>query len=98
ARGTAAERDRRRPLQNRDLLRIERIAVIAAKVAHGVHKEIVTRGEAANSEAVSLRPALSCGQADAGDIAQRVAQGSRALVLNNVLWHHINGLWSVHQR
>ena len=61
-------------------------------------KEIVARGKAADRKAVALRSALARRQADARDVAQRIAQRGCALVLNNVLRHHINGLRSVHQR
>ena len=79
--GTPAERDRRRALQDRDLLQVKRIAIVTAKVAHAVEENIVAGGEAANRQVVALGAAFSGGDADAGHIAQRVAQRGRALVL-----------------
>src|SRR6185437_715084 len=72
ARGASSESDRRRPLQNGDLLCIKGIAVVAAKVAHAVNEKIIARGEAADGKAVALGPALACRQADACDVAERV--------------------------
>ncbi len=85
-------------VQHRNFLHVERIAVVTAKVAHAVEEDIVAGGEAANGEVVALRATFACGQTDAGNIAQRIAQRGRALVLNNVLGNDVDGLRSLHQR
>src|SRR5947209_1861267 len=50
----AAECDGGRTLQNFYFLRIERIAIVAAEIAHAVNEQIVAGGEAADREVVSL--------------------------------------------
>ena len=85
-------------MQHFDLIHIEGIAIVAAEVAHAVEEDVVARGEATDGEAVSLRAAFAGGQADAGNVAQGVAQCGCALVLNDLLRDDINGLRSFHQR
>ena len=96
--GTAAEGDRRRALQHRDFLHIEGIAIIASEVAHAIEENVVARGEAADGQIVALRSAFSRGQADAGNVAQGIAQRGRALVLDDVLGNDVDGLGSLNQR
>ena len=47
-------------------------------------------GEAADAQAVALRPALPRRQADAGYVAQRIAQGRRSLLLDDVLRNNVD--------
>ena len=95
---TAAERHRRRPLQNLDFLSIERIAVVAAEIAHSVNEEVVASGETANGEVVALRTAFTGGKADTSHIPQSVAQGSVALLRHRLLRNNVDGLRCIDQR
>ena len=95
--GTAAECDRRRTLQDRDLLHVKGIAIVAAKVAHAVEENVVARGKAANRKVVALGAAFPRSDADAGNIAQSIAQRGRALVLDDVLGNDVDGLRGVDQ-
>src|SRR5262249_38082955 len=78
---TAAESDRRGSLEHVDILIVERVTVIAAEIAHAVEEDVVACGKAADGEVVALRAAFARRQADACDIAQRVAQGGVSLLL-----------------
>ena len=83
--GAAAEGDRGRALQDIDVFVVERIAVVAAEIAHAVEENVVARGEAANGEVVALRAAFAGREADARHVAQRVAQRCRVLFLQELL-------------
>ncbi len=96
--GASAEGYRRRALQDRDLLHVERIAIVAAKVPHAIEENVVAGSEAADGQVVALGAALSGGQADAGNIAQRIPQRGCALVLNDVLGNDVDRLRSFRQR
>ncbi len=85
-------------MQNRDLLHIERVAIVAAEVAHAVEEDIVAGGEASDGEVVALCAAFARGDADAGHVAQGIAQCGRSLVLDDVLGNDIDGLRRVDQR
>ena len=77
--GAATEVDGSGSLENFDGLDIEGVAEIGPLIADTVDVHVVARVEAAQGEAVSLRAAgFACGDTDAGDIAQRVAQGGAA--------------------
>src|SRR4029077_12221648 len=53
-------------LQHFHLIHIERVAVVAAEVAHAVEEDVVARSKTADGEAVSLGSAFTGGEADAG--------------------------------
>ena len=91
----AAESDRGWPLQYLDLLRVERVSIVAAKVAHPIDEEIVASRESADRQVVPLGAALTRRQADAGDIAQRIAQSGDTLLLHHLLRDRVDGLRSV---
>ena len=86
------------PFSTSIALQVERIAVVAAEVAHAVEVEVVARVEAAQCEAVALRAGLAGGEADAGHIAQRVAHRGDGLVLHQLLRDHADRLRRVEQR
>ena len=90
--GPAAERHRRRPLQHFHFLHVERIAIVAAEVAHAVDEKIVARGEAADGQVVALRAAFARCQADARNVAERVAQRGGALLIHHLARHFVDGL------
>ena len=96
--GASAEGYRRWALQDRDLLHVKRIAIVAAKVPHAIEENIVSGSEAADGQVVALGAALSGGDADAGNIAQRIPQRGCALVLNDVLGNDVDRLRSFRQR
>ena len=79
-------------------LQVERIAVVAAEVAHAVEVEVVARVESAQRQTVALSAGLARGQADAGDIAQRVAHRGDALILHQLLRDHGDRLRGIEQR
>ena len=85
-------------MQDRDFLHVKRIAIVAAEVAHAVEENVIAGGESSHREVVALGAAFSRGDADAGHIAQGIAQRGRALVLNDVLGNDVDGLRRVHQR
>ena len=77
---------------------VERIAIVAAEIAHAVDEEIVAGGESADGQVVALRAAFAGRQADAGNVAQRVAQRGDALLLHHLLRNGGDGLRRVEQR
>src|SRR5581483_9433108 len=98
ARRPAAKLNARWSFERVYLLVVEGIAIVAAEVANAVEKKIVARGETANREVVALRTGLARGQADAGNIAQRVAEGGNAFVLHDKLRNHAHALRGFEQR
>ena len=85
-------------MQNLHFLRIERIAIVTAEIAHAVDEEIVARGESTNGEVVALRAALAGRETDTCDITQRVAKRSRALLLHELMRNDSNGLRGIQKR
>src|SRR6185369_11567032 len=67
SRGTTAESRRRRSLHDIHLFQVERIPVIAAKIAHSIDVKIVTGAETANRQVVALRAAFARRDTDARD-------------------------------
>ena len=94
----SAERRRRRPLQNLHFLRVERIAIVTAKIAHAIDEQIVARGESADGEVIALRPAFTGREAYPGNVTQRVAKRSCALLLHELMGHDSNSLRSIEKR
>ncbi len=88
--GAAAEQDRSGTFKDLNILQIERIAVIAAKIAHAVEKNVIAGGKAADRQAVALRGAFPRGEADAGDVAQGVAQRRDPLVVHQLAGHRLD--------
>ena len=82
-----------------DLLEIERIARVAAEVAHAVDEHVGARAEAANGQLIAGGHAALAGlEGDAGDVAQHVAQGGGALLVHHRARDHGDGLRNVAQR
>src|SRR6185436_18545399 len=95
SRGTTAESRRRRSLHDIHLFQVERIPVIAAKIAHSIDVKIVTGAETANRQVIALRAAFARRDTDARDIAQRIAQGGSVLLPHRLLADHAHGLGRV---
>ena len=79
-------------MQDRDLLHVKRVAIVASEVAHPVEENVISGGESAHREVVALGAAFARGDTDAGHVAQGIAQGGRALVLDDVLGNDVDGL------
>src|ERR1041384_2829153 len=94
---TASEGDSGWTLQHFNLVHVEGIAVVAAEVTHAIEEDVVASGKATDGQTITLCAPLAGGQADAGDVAQGVTQGSGTLVLNDVLRNDVDGLRSFHQ-
>ncbi len=82
---SAPEGHGRRPLQHLNLLVIERVAVVAAEIAHAVEKDVIAGSKPAQGKVVPLRASLAGCQADARSVPQGVAQCGRALLLDDRL-------------
>ena len=96
--GAAAEQERRRPLVDLDAIEREGIAGVPARIANAVAIEIVARGVAADGDVVALHAAFARGEGDARHVAQRFLHRGRALVLHQLLRHHVDGLRRVEER
>ena len=84
--GRAAAEDRgRRALQHLDRLDVERVARIAAEVAHAVQEQVVARVEAADVRIVALPAELAGAERDAGHGAQRVVERDGGAVVEQLL-------------
>ena len=96
--GSASEGGRRGSLNHVDFLQVEGIAVVAAEIAHAIDIEIVARAEAANRQIVALRAAFAGRDADAGHVAQRVAQRGGVLLRHDLLADDVHGLRHIAER
>ena len=97
--GPAAGDAGRGALGDFDLFEVERIARVAAEVAHAVDEHVGARAEAADGHLVAGRHAAFTGlERDARDVAQHVAQRHRALLLHDGARDHGDGLRDVAQR
>jgi hypothetical protein len=96
--GTATEREGRRSLVDLDAIRSEQVARIPTRIAHAVAEQVATRDEAANEWTVALLAAFARREGDARDGAQRILHGVGALLLNDLLRHHVDGLRHIAQR
>ena len=86
-------------MQDVDVLVVERVAIVAAEIAHAVEENIVARGKAANGQVVALRAAFACGEADARYVAQRIAKSCRCpSSCNNFCGDDADGLREVDER
>ncbi len=84
----APEQQGRRPLEDLDGLQVEGVARVHAHVADAVEEDVGARVEAAQGEVVALGAAALTGdEADAGDVAQRVAQREGGLLAHQLLGH-----------
>src|SRR5262249_8311279 len=96
--GSAAESDGSGALDHVNTFVVKGVSEIAAEVAHSVEENVVARAEAADGEVVSLRAALAGRQADAGYVAQGIAQRVGALFLHDLLADYVDGLRRVLQK
>ena len=74
-----------RAFEHLHLLEVEAVAVVAAEVANAVEEDVVACGEAADGEVVALGSAFAGGDADAGDVANRVEERVVLFVVENKL-------------
>src|SRR5262245_3623052 len=97
--GTATKVDGSRPLEHFDVLDIERIAKISSLIADAVQVHVVARAETAQGEAIALRSAgFTSGNTDASNIAQRIPQGIRLLLVHDLSWDDGDRLGNVLNR
>ena len=91
--------DRRRALGHFDLFEVERVARVAAEVAHAVDEHVGARAEAADRHLIAGRHAAFAGlERDADDVAQHVAQRGGALLLDDRGGNHGDRLRDVAER
>src|SRR5215471_9357314 len=85
--GAATEVYGRGSLEHFDVLNIEGVAEIGPLIAHAIQIHVVARAETAQGEAVPLRATgFTSGNTDAGNIAQRIPQGIRLLLIHDLSW------------
>ena len=70
-----------------DALHVERVAEIIADIAHAIDQHVLAGREAAHREGIAAarRVALAGLNADAGDVAQRIAQRPPPLLLQHLV-------------
>src|SRR5262249_29005238 len=93
----AAEEDGGGAEVDLDALDVERVAGEPAEIPHAVAEDVGLRREAAEDEGVALAAALTDADGDAGDVPQGVADGGRALLLDDGLGDDDDRLRRVHQ-
>ena len=97
---TGAQRIARGPLQHRDVLIGEGIALVGAEVAQPVHVDVVLRREAADAELVAGDAAIALAgrYGDAGNVAQRLIEGGDVLLFQHLAGDDVDGLRRVLHR
>ena len=94
----AAEGESRRPLVDFNLVGIEQIARVPARIAETVAENITARGKAADDRAVALLAAFASRKRDSRYRTQRVFHADGALFLDDLLRHDVDGLRRILER
>src|SRR5215472_7922950 len=97
--GAATEVNGSGPLEHFDVLDIKGVAEIGGLIADTVQVHVAARAETAQGEAVPLRATrFTSGNTDAGNIAQRIPQGIRLLLIHDLSWDDGDRLGNVLNR
>ena len=94
----APEQDRRRPFQHLDRVKVERIARVAAEVAHAVEVHVVARIEAAQRQVGALPARFAGPDRDARGVAEDIAERGRHPVFHHLARGDVDHLRGVDDR
>src|SRR5438105_1098219 len=72
--GAAAKEDGRRPFQNLDFLKIERVTIVVAEVAQAVQEDVAAGDKASDRWRVAHGAEFACSKGDAGHRSYRVVE------------------------